>query len=86
MEILFVDEDNVPVGKPVKFRDYIAPKYREDGTMQAAEYRFHREILMTPDFWKTGLPVSGLIMCGPYVRRNSLIVPLSARSIPWLIF
>lgn len=38
-EVLFVDEDNVPVGGPVKFEDVIASKELEDGTV-ISEYQY----------------------------------------------
>jgi hypothetical protein len=39
-EVLFVDEDNLPIGDPVPMREIVGPKYHKDGRLVAEEYRF----------------------------------------------
>ncbi|MEN9921830.1 MAG: Transglycosylase domain [Candidatus Parcubacteria bacterium] len=39
-QILLVDSENVPVGNPIEFRDFIDAKYHKDGRMIAPQYRF----------------------------------------------
>ena len=39
-EVLFVDENNVPVGGPIKMRDFVDTKYHKDGRVVADKYRF----------------------------------------------
>lgn len=39
-EVLFVDEDNVPVGDPIPMLDIIGPKYHKDGRLLEEQYCF----------------------------------------------
>ncbi|MCA9359151.1 lytic transglycosylase domain-containing protein [Candidatus Kaiserbacteria bacterium] len=54
--ILFIDENGLPVGGPVKFQDYIGPKYRSDGSLYMEKYRF------TPgkEINEIGIPAQGI--------------------------
>lgn len=55
-QILLVDNENVPVGDPIEFRDFIDAKYHKDGRMIAPQYRFSLGRLN-----EIGVPETGIV-------------------------
>ncbi|MCA9357946.1 lytic transglycosylase domain-containing protein [Candidatus Kaiserbacteria bacterium] len=39
-EVVFVDKNNVPVGRPVQLREVVAPKFHKDGRVAMREYKY----------------------------------------------
>lgn len=61
-EVLFVDENNRPVGEPVPLRDIVGQKFHTDGRLLAEEYRFSVGVLNEVGLIEGGIP-------GEWIRK-----------------
>ncbi len=71
-QVLFVDEDNVPIGKPVRFQDFVGPKYdKNTGELLAEKYLFSLGPLNEIGIPANGIPPEWIAYAGAQVQSQS---------------